>query len=78
MPGERTEGNPLGAYRLTPERVLFLSEEELAGKRREAETERAARLVELYEMLNLRVTAHKDGTLEVTWGLDCHKTLGRA
>lgn len=77
IPDERTEENPLGLYTLTPERVRSLSEEELAEKRRDAEMERAARLQELFAMLNLRVTAHKDGTLEVTWGLDCHKTLGR-
>lgn len=78
IPEQRTPDNPLGVFTVTPERVRFLSEDELAEKRRDAETERAARLQELFEMLNLRVTAHKDGTLEVTWGLDCHKTLGRA
>ncbi len=77
VPTDRTPDNPLGVYTLTPERVRFLSEAELAQKRSAAEAERAARLQRLYEMLDLRVTAHKDGTLEVTWGLDCHKTLGR-
>ena len=77
VPEPRTPSNPLGVFTVTPERVRFLSEKELAERRRTAETERAARLQSLYEMLDLRVTAHKDGVLEVTWGLDCHRTLGR-
>ena len=44
-------------------------------KRRAAEDARAARLREVYGMLGIGVVGHKDGTLEVTWGIDCRETL---
>ena len=67
VPAERTEDNPLGAYRLTPENVRFLGEEELAQRRRAAGKETAARFRWAYEALSLRVTVRRDGTLEVRW-----------
>jgi site-specific DNA recombinase len=74
---EPTEGDPLSAlYTITPERIRFLSEEELAEKRRAVEEKRARRFRELYAMLNLNVVCHKDRSLEVTWGGDCSKWLG--
>jgi putative hemolysin len=75
---EPTEGGPLGAlYTITPDRIRFLSEEELAEKRRAVEEKRARRFRELYAMLDLRVVCHKDRSLEVTWGAHCHEWLGR-
>lgn len=68
LPEERTEDNPLGAYRLTPENIRHLPEEELAEKRRAAEEERGRRFRDLYEDLGLRATLDRDGTLEISWG----------
>jgi hypothetical protein len=65
---ERTEENPLGIYTLTPEQIRFLSEEEVAARRRAAEAQRGARFRELYAMLGLRAAVHADGTLEITVG----------
>jgi len=74
---ERTPENPLGLYILTPERIRYLPEGEIAQKRRAAEEERAARFRELYAMLDLRVVCHKDRSLEVRWGGDCSEWLSR-
>jgi hypothetical protein len=74
---ERTPENPLGLYTLTPESIRYRDEEELAKKRRAAEEERSARFRELYAMLDLHVVCHKDLSLEVRWGGDCSKWLGR-
>jgi hypothetical protein len=41
--------------------------EEIAELRREAERERAERYRRAYEMLNLKVVAYPDGTLDITW-----------
>jgi hypothetical protein len=57
----------LPIYRLTPDRIRHLSEEELAEKRHAAEEERRARYRAVYEDLRLSVTAHRDGTLELRW-----------
>jgi hypothetical protein len=65
---ERTPENPLGLYTLTPERIRFLSKEEVAARRQAAEAARGARFRELYAMLGLRAAAHADGTLEITVG----------
>jgi hypothetical protein len=72
---ERTEDNPLGLYKLAPESIRYLGEEELKARRRDAEEERSARFRELYAMLDLQVVCHKDRSLEVTWGVDCSKWL---
>ena len=67
IPNERTEENPLGMYRLTPDRIRHLTEEEVVRREREAEDERAARYRAAYEDLGLRVVAHPDGALEANW-----------
>ena len=67
VPAERTDGNPLGVYTLTPERIRHLQEEELGQKRRAAADEEAARYRAMYDALGFRVTSHPDGTLEVGW-----------
>lgn len=67
VPPERTEDNPLGVYKLTPERIRYLSEEELEEKRQAAEKERSARYRSVYDDLRLSLTAHKDGTLDIRW-----------
>ena len=75
---EPTEGDPLGAlYTITPDRIRFLPEEELAEKRRAVEEKRARRFRELYAMLDLKVVCHKDRALEVSWGAHCSEWLGR-
>ena len=74
---ERTEGNPLGLYLLTRDSIQHLDGEELEEKRRAGEEERSQRFRQLYEMLDLRVVCHKGRSLEVTWGGDCSKWLGR-
>ncbi len=63
VPEERTEGNPLGVYTLTPERVRERTTEELEEIRRE----RGEQLRALYEVLRLSVVAQRDGTLDVSW-----------
>jgi site-specific DNA recombinase len=75
VPPERTEDNPLGLYKPTPESIRYLGEEELEARRRDAEEERSSRFRELYAMLDLEVVCHKDHSLEVTWGVDCSKWL---
>jgi hypothetical protein len=74
---EPTQDDPLGAlYTITPERVRFLPEEELAEKRRAVEEKRARRFRELYAMLNLKVVCHKDRSLEVSWASIVPSGLG--
>jgi hypothetical protein len=68
VPEERAEDNPLGAYRLTPERVREPTPGELDELRREQQRERGERLRALYEVLVASVVALRDGTLEVSWG----------
>ena len=53
---ERGEDNPLGIYTLTPDRIRYLPEEEVA---------RGARLRELYAMLGLRAAVSADGRLSL-------------
>jgi hypothetical protein len=65
--GARTGDNPLGLYTLTPESIRFLPDEELAMRRQAAEDDRAARFRRAYDDLRLRITAHKDRTLELSW-----------
>ncbi|MDQ3941745.1 MAG: recombinase zinc beta ribbon domain-containing protein, partial [Actinomycetota bacterium] len=75
---EATPDDPLGAlYTITPERIRFLPEEELAERRRAVEEKRARRFRELYAMLGLKVVCHKDRSLEVSWGAHCSEWLGR-
>lgn len=75
---ESTNDDPLGGlYKLTPERIRTLTEEQLAEKRSAVEVKQARRFRELYAMLNLKVVCHKDRSLEVSWGADCSEWLGR-
>lgn len=74
VPAERTPENPLGLYRLTPERIRRKTEEETEDERLAADSERAHRLRHVYEAIGLAVTAHKDGTLVLRWSLG-EKTL---
>ena len=82
VPEEKTDENPLGIYKLTPERIRHRSEEEIGRHEREARARRSQGFRDLYAALNLRVVAHKDRTLEVTWGggqttLHCPDLRGR-
>ena len=63
VPAGRTPGNPLGLYRLTPEKIRHKTKEETEGDILAAENERANRLRRVYEAIELVVTARKDGTL---------------
>lgn len=69
VPEERTETNLLGAYKLTPERVRTLTEEEQTARQTEAHNARAMRFRDLYQSLGLSVVVHKDGTLDISWSL---------
>ena len=64
---ERAQENPLALYKLTPDRIRHLPQEEVERREREAEDERAARYRPTYEDLGLRVVAHPDDTLEASW-----------
>jgi hypothetical protein len=68
VPPERDEIGGLALYTLTPERIRFLSEEEVARRERKAEAARGARFRELYAMLGLRAEVHADGTLDIMVG----------
>jgi hypothetical protein len=70
VPAERTPAtNPLGLYRLTPDRTRRKTGEEIEGELLTAENERSGRLRHVYEVIGLVVTAHKDGTLLLRWSL---------
>jgi hypothetical protein len=69
IPEDRTETNLLGAYKLTPERVRTLTEEEQTAREIEAHNARATRFRDLYQSLGLTVVVHKDGTLDISWSL---------
>jgi hypothetical protein len=73
---ERTPENPLGIYKLTPERIRKRAPEELEELRRARERERGERYRELYAMLGLRAAVHADGTLEITVGATSEATKG--
>jgi hypothetical protein len=68
VPPERDEVGGLALYTLTPERIRFLSEEEVARRERKAEAARGARFRELYTMLGLRAEVRADGTLDIIVG----------
>lgn len=68
VPPEREPENPLGIYELTPDRIRFLPEVEVAARRRDAEAARGARFRELYAKLGLRAAVDRHGTLEITVG----------
>ena len=80
VPVEKTKENPLGVFILTPDRIRYLPREEV--ERRERKAKRSQGFRELYETLDLRVVAHKDHSLEVTWSsgqtnLRCPDLRGR-
>lgn len=66
---ERGEGGSLPIYTLTPERIRYLPEEEVARRKCEAEAARGARFRELYAMLGLQAAVDRHGTLEITVGV---------
>ena len=68
LPESRTEDNPLGVYTLTPDRIMYMSDEEFRAKRLAAEGTRGARFRKLYARLGLRVAVYADGTVEITVG----------
>jgi hypothetical protein len=62
-----TDGS-LPIYTLTPDRIRFLPEDEVAARKRDAEAARGARFRELYARLGLRAAVDRYGTLEITVG----------
>jgi hypothetical protein len=68
VPPEPSEDGGLALYTLTPERIRFLSKEEVASKRLAAEAARGARFRELYAMLGLRAEVHAEGALGIMVG----------
>ena len=71
VPAERTEDNPLGVYRLTPERIRHKDEEELETERREAQEARSQRFREVYSALGLTAVVHRDRSVELRWSGGC-------
>ena len=67
VPEPRTEENPHGVYRLAPARIRERTPEELKRLVEERDRERGERYRWVYGLLGLRVLAHRDGTLELTW-----------
>ena len=60
VPAEWTPAtNPLGLYRLTPDRIRRKTGEEIEGELLTAENESSGRLRHVYEVIGLVVTAHK-------------------
>jgi hypothetical protein len=59
--------NPLVPTPLTPQTLRQRSDEEMRQARREAQRSGGERWHALYEMLGLKVTAHRDGTLALEW-----------
>src|SRR3712207_4393456 len=54
-------------FRLSPEMFRERTAEEMEELRRIRERERAERYRGVYTTLGLRIVAHEDGTLELTW-----------
>lgn len=61
------DGELLPTYELSPERIRRRTPEEIEELCEKRERERAERYLWVYGLLGLRVVAHKDGTLELTW-----------
>jgi hypothetical protein len=57
----------LPVFRLSPEMFRERTPEEMDELRRVRERERAERYRSVYTTLGLRIVAHEDGTLELTW-----------
>ncbi len=62
---ERTPDNPLGRFRLTPERIRFLCQKRNSPRSALPPRSRAERYREPYAMLGLEAVAHKDGTPDI-------------
>ena len=54
-------------YTLTPECIRYRTPEEMEKLREKRERERAEHYGVAYAMLGLKVVAHHDGSLEITW-----------
>jgi hypothetical protein len=69
VPPEREPGpdGSLPIYTLTPERIRYRTPEEMEELREKRKRERAERYGATYAMLGLKVVAHHDGSLEITW-----------
>jgi hypothetical protein len=70
QPETELESGPDGSlpiYILAPERIRERMPEEMAELREKRERERAERYGAVYAMLGLKVVAHHDGSLEITW-----------
>lgn len=73
IPSVRTEDNPLGAYRLTPERIRHKDGEKLEAERRTTLEARRDRFREIYTALRLTVACHQDRSLEIRWSGGCSR-----
>jgi hypothetical protein len=62
----REEGG-LPVFTVSPEMFRERTPEEMEELRRKQERERAERYRGVYTTLGLRIVAHEDGTLELTW-----------
>ena len=71
VPEPRTDGNPLGAYRLTPERVHHIDEEKLEAVRQATLEARRDRFREIYTELGLTVVCYQDRSLGIRWSGGC-------
>jgi len=78
VPPEREPGpdGPLPIYTLTPECIRYRTPEEMEKLREKRERERAERYGAAYAMLGLKVVAHHDGSVEITWRGGCCKLSG--
>ena len=73
VPEPRTDGNPLGAYRLTPERVHHKDEEKLEAERQATLEARRDRFREIYTALGLTVVCYQDRSLGIRWSGGCSR-----
>ena len=73
VPPEREPGlepgpdGSLPIYTLTPERIRERTPEEMEDLREKRERGRAERYGAAYAMLELKLVAHHDGSLEISW-----------
>jgi hypothetical protein len=69
VPPEREPGpdGPLPIYTLTPGCIRYRTPEEMEKLREKRARERAERYGAAYAMLGLKVVAHHDGSVEITW-----------
>lgn len=73
VPEPRTEGNPLGAYTLTPESIRHRDAEQLEAERRANLEARRDRFREIYAALGISVVVNKDRSLEIRWSGGCSR-----